>query len=251
MDRATLPISARGGFCRAEATLRQRCVASFILSPTNTARNFGVMIDNGLTFTEHIAAVTKSCRFTLYNIRKIRPYLILSTTPHTSYGPVQTRLLQLHISRSPCMYWQTTLDDQNAEARLIFSQPKRAHVTPLLASLHWLPFSQNQFQNTGSAPSYLSELIQPYTPARSLRSSEERLLYRADVTTRSQSRLFAFILPQWWNEMPNSIRSATSLDSFKKHLKTHLFTQTLTCLRDLTALTTLNAFRALYFSFFI
>ena len=149
------------------------------------------------------------------------------------------------------MYWQNTLDDQNAEARLIFSQPKRAHVTP--ASIIALaPFcSQNQFQNTGSAPSYLSELIQPYSPARSLRSSEERLLYRADVTTRSLSRLFAFILPQWRNEMPNIICSATSLDSFKKHLKTHLFTLTLTCLRHLTALTTLIVFRALYFCFFI
>jgi hypothetical protein len=48
---------------------------SLSLTPTNTARNLGVIIDNGLTFTEYIATVTKSCRFTLYNIRKNRPYL--------------------------------------------------------------------------------------------------------------------------------------------------------------------------------
>src|SRR4029434_2339583 len=28
---------------------------------------------------------------------------------------------------------------QNAAARLVFNQPKRAHVTPLLIELHWLP----------------------------------------------------------------------------------------------------------------
>src|SRR4029434_11094321 len=28
---------------------------------------------------------------------------------------------------------------QNAAARLVFNQPKRAHVTPLLIDLHWLP----------------------------------------------------------------------------------------------------------------
>ena len=28
---------------------------------------------------------------------------------------------------------------QNAAARLVFNQPKRAHVTPLLIKLHWLP----------------------------------------------------------------------------------------------------------------
>ncbi len=27
---------------------------------------------------------------------------------------------------------------QNEEARLVFSEPKRAHVTPLFVSLHWL-----------------------------------------------------------------------------------------------------------------
>ncbi len=28
---------------------------------------------------------------------------------------------------------------QNAAARLVFNEPKRAHVTPLFVSLHWLP----------------------------------------------------------------------------------------------------------------
>ncbi len=28
---------------------------------------------------------------------------------------------------------------QNVAARLVFNEPKRAHVTPLFVSLHWLP----------------------------------------------------------------------------------------------------------------
>ncbi len=28
---------------------------------------------------------------------------------------------------------------QNAAARLVFNEPKRAHITPLFVSLHWLP----------------------------------------------------------------------------------------------------------------
>ena len=47
--------------------------------------------------------------------------------------------------------------------------------------------------------------------------------------------------------MLSGIRSATSLDSSKKHLKTHLFLPVL----DLTDLATSSVLRALYFSFYL
>src|SRR4029434_9556398 len=50
-------------------------IDSLSLVPSKTARNLGVIIDDQLTFTAHIASVSRSCRFVLYNIRKIRPYL--------------------------------------------------------------------------------------------------------------------------------------------------------------------------------
>ncbi len=69
---------------------------------------------------------------------------------------------------------------QNAAARLVFNEPKRAHVTPLFISLHWLPFAAHiQFKTlmlayrttTGSAPAYFHSLLQIYIPSRSLRSA--------------------------------------------------------------------------------
>ncbi len=77
----------------------------------------------------------------LHNIRKIRPFL----TQHAAQLLVQA----LVISRLD--YCNTLLAGlpsntikplqmiQNAAARLVFSEPKRAHVTPLVISLHWLP----------------------------------------------------------------------------------------------------------------
>ncbi len=74
---------------------------------------------------------------------------------------------------------------QNAAARLVFSEHKRAHVTPLFVSLHWLPVAARiQFKTlmlayrttTGSAPTYFHSLLQIYVPSRSLRSASERLL---------------------------------------------------------------------------
>ena len=71
---------------------------------------------------------------------------------------------------------------QNAAARLILRIPRHQRCTPLLQQLHWLPVSERiKYKTarmcynsiTGSAPSYLSELLQLYSPSRSLRSSSD------------------------------------------------------------------------------
>ncbi|XP_030628573.1 uncharacterized protein LOC115810685 [Chanos chanos] len=50
-------------------------IASSSLIPTKVVRNLGVMIDDWLSFSDHVASVFRSCCFTLYDIRKISPYL--------------------------------------------------------------------------------------------------------------------------------------------------------------------------------
>ncbi|KAK3511692.1 hypothetical protein QTP70_014529 [Hemibagrus guttatus] len=46
-----------------------------MISPSATARNLVVTMDNQLSFSSHVANVTRSCWFLLYNIRRIRPFL--------------------------------------------------------------------------------------------------------------------------------------------------------------------------------
>ena len=48
--------------------------------PSQTAKNLGVTLDNQLSFSAHIAATARSCRFSLYNIRKIRQFLTKEAT---------------------------------------------------------------------------------------------------------------------------------------------------------------------------
>ena len=45
-----------------------------------SARNLGVVMDNRLFHSENITAVTRTCRFFLYNIRQIRPFLTTYST---------------------------------------------------------------------------------------------------------------------------------------------------------------------------
>ncbi len=127
---------------------------------------------------------------------------------------------------------------QNAAARLVFNEPKRAHVTPLFVFLHWLPVAARiKFKTlmiayrttTGSAPSYFHSQLQIYIPSRSLRSaSERRLVVPSQRGSKSLSRTFSFTIPGWWNDLPTPIRNAGSLSIFKQQLKTHLFQHYLT-----------------------
>ena len=50
-------------------------VENITVSPSPIARNLGVVLDNQLSCTANITAVARSCRFALYNIRRIRPFL--------------------------------------------------------------------------------------------------------------------------------------------------------------------------------
>ena len=74
------------------------------------------------------------------------------------------------------------------------------------------------------APAYLSDLIIPYTPARSLRSADSNLIttniYRLE---RCGRRRFSVAGPFLWNKLPASVKSTNSLGAFKSALKTHLF----------------------------
>ncbi len=45
------------------------------ITPSASVRNLGVIFDNQLTFKEHIAQTTRSCRFALHNSRRSGPSL--------------------------------------------------------------------------------------------------------------------------------------------------------------------------------
>ena len=77
---------------------------------------------------------------------------------------------------------------------------------------------------TGSAPEYLQALVKPYKPTRDLRSAERNWLEDQPARLKSYGeRSFAAAAPVLWNDLPDSIRHSTSLESFKKNLKTHLY----------------------------
>ena len=79
----------------------------------------------------------------------------------------------------------------------------------------------------GSGPAYFEDIIKSYCSGRTgLRSEEKR---EVDRPTKNANmvyygeRSFAQASPAIWNHLPSPVRKNTTLNGFKKDLKTHLF----------------------------
>ena len=122
---------------------------------------------------------------------------------------------------------------QNAAARVLTKTRRRAHITPILKSLHWLPVSFRidfkvlllVFKSLyGNAPAYLNAMISRYVPHRPLRSADKGLLNVPDASTKRHGEAaFSFYGPNLWNSLPETLRLTDSVDVFKRNLKTYLF----------------------------
>ncbi|XP_048113258.1 uncharacterized protein LOC125303492 [Alosa alosa] len=186
------------------------------------ANNLGVLLDPDLNFESHINHVTSCAFYHLRNISKMRP-LLTQADPEKVHAFITSRL-------DYCNALFTGLSKKNITKK---ETKKRAHITPILKSLHWLPVSfRIDFKVlllvskalNDLAPVYISDLLSPYLPSRPLRSSDSGLLVTPRVRTNTHGEAaFAHYGPALWNSLPLALRMVQSVELFKKHLKTYLF----------------------------
>ncbi len=135
-------------------------LGSSTITPSRTARNLGVVIDDQLSFTDHIATTARSCRFALYNIRKIRPFLSEQTAQLLVQALVLSRLDYCNalLAGLPACTIKPLQLIQNAAARVVFNEPKKSSRYP---SLHQVTLATNS-QSQKSKSALLS--ILPHVP---------------------------------------------------------------------------------------
>ena len=134
-------------------------------------------------------------------IFKIRKFLSYDTSKILIHAFITSRIdfcNSLPYGQPKCIL-QRLQSVLNSAARLIHLKlsSRYEHVTPLLIQLHWFPIEQRitfkiaviTFKALhGSAPDYITELIKPYTPSRSLRSPKKLLQAFFNQTTYNRWR---------------------------------------------------------------
>ena len=127
----------------------------------------------------------------------------------------------------------------NRAARLIFNLPPRVPTTSSLIELHWLPlkariefriclitFKALKFNH----PSYIRDLLSfsSYESTLGLRSADGpyRLHEPRAIGERGfANRSFSYIAPRLYYNLPITVKLIDSLNTFKSHLKTFLFSR--------------------------
>lgn len=204
--------------------------------PCDDVRNLGVTLDTDLNFNKHISVITKTAFYHLRNITKVRGLSSPQDSEKLVHAFISSRLdycnsLYAGLTKQALNKLQLI---QNTAARILTRTSKFGHITPILKSLHWLPVQQRihfkilliTFKAVnGLAPTYISDIIPPYHPTRSLRTSNKGLLCVPKINTNTAHGAFSYCAPTLWNSLPLELRSVTSTPAFKKGLKTFLFTQ--------------------------
>ncbi|KAK1794955.1 hypothetical protein P4O66_010151, partial [Electrophorus voltai] len=63
-----------------------------LVSPSKAAHSLGITLDNQLSFSTHASNLTQSCRFILYNIQRIQPFLSQETAQALVQSLVMSKL---------------------------------------------------------------------------------------------------------------------------------------------------------------
>uniref|UniRef100_A0A8K9XAS1 Reverse transcriptase domain-containing protein n=1 Tax=Oncorhynchus mykiss TaxID=8022 RepID=A0A8K9XAS1_ONCMY len=176
-----------------------------------TVKDLGITLDPDLSFDEHIKTY-----FHLRNIAKIRNFLSKNDAEKCIHAFVTSRLDYCNVLLSG--YPDKALNKRQLVLNTAARIKKIDHITPVLASRHWLPVKARADFNVllltykalhGLAPTYLSDLVLPYIPTRMLRSQDAGLLIVPSISKQTAGgRAFSYTAQFLWNGLPTHVRDA-------------------------------------------
>ena len=177
----------------------------------------------------------KTSLFHLKNISNIRSSLPDKAAVQLTHAFVSSRLdcCNSLLQGLPSCSIRRLQSIQNIAARILTRTRKYEHITPILNNLHWLPLASRIDYKillltycaiNNISPAYIQQLITPNVPVRKLRSEDMCLLnVPSSRLQRFGERSFSRAAPVMWKNLPDNIRKASNLVTFKTNLKTHLF----------------------------
>ena len=203
-----------------------------------SVKNLGFTLDCHLTMNAHVSKIARTCYIEHRRLASIRRFLI-----STANATFVSAFVLSNIDYCNSLLFGSTHDVtshmqriQNYAARVILRLPKSSSITTHLKSLHWLPVKERSTYkiaclcyhcHSSTVPSYVTDMLHKKPlHTRNTRSSSYTmpLLNRpAHSKATLDDRSFSFAASSVWNYIPNDVRCAPSLSSFKSRLKTYLF----------------------------
>ena len=203
-----------------------------------SVKNLGFTLDCHLTMNAHVSNIARTCYYELRRLASIRRFLTSTATATLVSAFVLSRIdycnsLLFGSTNDVTSHLQRI---QNYAARVIFRLPMSSSITIHLKSLHWLPVKVRSTYkiaclcyhcHSSTAPSYVTDMLhkKPLHTRNTRSSSYTMPLLNRPAHSKATlgDRSFSFASSSVWNSIPNDVRCAPSLSSFKSRLKTYLF----------------------------
>ena len=203
-----------------------------------SVKNLGFTLDCHLTMNAHVSNIARTCYFELRRLAYIRRFLTSTATATLVSAFVLSRIdycnsLLFGSTHDVTSHLQRI---QNYAARVILRLPMSSRITIHLKSLHWLPVKVRSTYkiaclcyhcHSSTAPSYVTDMLhrKPLHTRNTRSSSYTMPLLNRPAHSKATlgDRSFSFASSSVWNSIPNDVRCAPSLSSFKSRLKTYLF----------------------------
>ena len=218
-----------------------------VIKVVDSVKYLGVYLDKHLSFVGHVNKITSHCYSLLRNIGSIRRFLSQSQCETLVHAVISSRVDYCNsvFFGLPKSTLQKLVRVQSSASKLILRRGRR-HGLPSpvrLDILHWLSIEKriifrilvhmfNCFK--GSAPIEMLCLLVPYIGEQRFVSNsgldnEPLPFYSYDTRfyfpkSSFGRRAFSFAGPRLWNCIPLSLRSSMDIKTFKKNLKTYLWT---------------------------
>ena len=204
------------------------------IQQTYKEKILGVHIDPQLNWKHHVEHTLKKCNSLLYLLLRIKKFLNIHSRnlffnayilPHIDYC---------------CTIWgscsQNLLDKmlkfQKRAARVILDKPFDAPSEELFQQLSWMKFHARIDYKKAiiiykslneQCPEYLRDKFK-YSQNKGLRSFDNKLLQLPKPKLEFFRKSLTYSGPKIWNDIPFQIRTADSLNSFKKLYLAWMFT---------------------------
>ena len=203
-----------------------------------SVKNLGFTLDCHLTMNAHVSNIARTCYFELRRLAYIRRFLTSTATATLVSAFVLSRIdyfnsLLFGSTHDVTSHLQRI---QNYAARVILRLPMSSRITIHLKSLHWLPVKVRSTYkiaclcyhcHSSTAPSYVTDMLhkKPLHTRNTRSSSYTMPLLNRPAHSKATlgDRSFSFASSSVWNSIPNDVKCAPSLSSFKSRLKTYLF----------------------------
>ena len=203
----------------------------------SSVRNLGIWFDTTSSMSAHVSKIIQACYYQLNNLWRIRRRLTKELRIQLVHTLIHSRLdygngLLFGLKKEDLKRLQKV---QNSAVRFVCCSSSRRGVTKLRKDLHFLPVDMRiTFKIclltykclNGLAPPYLSEMLTLRKPKeKTVRLDSDRTLLERTFNTkyRSTESAFSVCAPTLWNKLPRPVREAETPFTFKKMLKTHLF----------------------------